>query len=303
MAQEVSITDFEKGVLAEYGTNELCRRKIVEFAKKYDYRVPKQVWNNKTSEKRGATYIVSEQQVTKTQTVDQSQLVETPIAVKPKAEVEMVGGIKAIRSTETRYTIDKDPNFIRWGNFSDFRAIIKANRFFPTFVTGLSGNGKTTGIEQACAAEGRECIRFNFTRETGADDLLGGLRLIDGDTVFQYGPIAEAYMRGAILILDECLEENEEVRVGKVNEWVPMKLKDMNFGQTYPVVSFNQDTGKFENDTASIISDKDDDLYEVELEDGSTVVVNSKHPFVVGDGKETKTIEDGLIVGAEVVVA
>jgi len=201
MAQPITLNDFEKAVVFEFGTNTLVRKDIVEFAKKNNYRIPKQVWLNKTQPMYGAPYIVSENATIQTQP---AQKVETSEAIDvPKVKTEVVGGIKAIRNTEAQYTVDKDPNFIRWGNFSDFRAIIKCGKFFPTFVTGLSGNGKTTGIEQACAVENRECIRVNFTKETTADDLIGGLRLVAGETVFQYGPVAEAYMRGAVLILDE----------------------------------------------------------------------------------------------------
>jgi len=257
MAREVTMKEFETGILSEYGTNELKRGKINDFARKFGYRVPKEVWNNNTSEKRGCTYIVSEQATIKTQAREQIQKVEVPeVVVAQKPRVEMVGGIQAIRNTEERYTIDKDENFIRWGNFSDFRAIIKSNKFFPTFVTGLSGNGKTTGIEQACAAENRECIRVNFTRETGADDLVGGLRLINGETVFQYGPVAEAYMRGAILILDELdLADNKILILQGVLEGKPIFIPKLG-KKVYPQPGFNvfatantkgkgSDTGQF----------------------------------------------------------
>ena len=97
----------------------------------------------------------------------------------------------------------KDDTFVSFGNFSDIKKIIKSNLFYPTFVTGLSGNGKTFGIEQACAQLGRELIRVNITIETDEDDLIGGFRLIDGNTVWHNGPVIEALERGAILLLDE----------------------------------------------------------------------------------------------------
>jgi len=75
--------------------------------------------------------------------------------------------------------------------------------FYPTFVTGLSGNGKTFSIEQACAQLGRELIRVNITIETDEDDLIGGFRLLNGQTVWHNGPIIEALERGSILLLDE----------------------------------------------------------------------------------------------------
>jgi MoxR-like ATPase len=75
--------------------------------------------------------------------------------------------------------------------------------FFPVYLTGMSGNGKTFGIEQTCAGLNREMIRVNFTAETDEDDLFGGFRLVNGETVFQYGPVVEAMKRGAVLLLDE----------------------------------------------------------------------------------------------------
>ena len=97
----------------------------------------------------------------------------------------------------------KDDTFVKFGNFNDVKKIIKSNLFYPTFITGLSGNGKTLSVEQACAQLGRELIRVNITIETDEDDLIGGFRLIDGNTVWHNGPVIEALERGAILLLDE----------------------------------------------------------------------------------------------------
>ena len=97
----------------------------------------------------------------------------------------------------------KDDTFVRFGNFSDIRKIIQSKLFYPTFITGLSGNGKTFSVEQACAQLGRELIRVNITIETDEDDLIGGFRLVNGETVWHNGPVIEALERGAILLLDE----------------------------------------------------------------------------------------------------
>ena len=97
----------------------------------------------------------------------------------------------------------KDDTFVSFGNFSDIKKIIKSGLFYPTFITGLSGNGKTFSIEQACAQLGRELIRVNITIETDEDDLIGGFRLVNGETVWHNGPVIEALERGAILLLDE----------------------------------------------------------------------------------------------------
>ncbi len=98
---------------------------------------------------------------------------------------------------------DKDPNYVPFGNFNDVKKILSSKMFYPTFITGLSGNGKTLSVEQACAQLGRELIRVNITIETDEDDLIGGFRLVDGSTVWHNGPVVEALERGAVLLLDE----------------------------------------------------------------------------------------------------
>jgi len=90
----------------------------------------------------------------------------------------------AIPAIEQNLVPDKDPNFVPFGNFSDVKKIIRSKMFYPTFITGLSGNGKTVSVEQACADLNRELIRVNITIETDEDDLIGGFRLINGATVW-----------------------------------------------------------------------------------------------------------------------
>ena len=98
---------------------------------------------------------------------------------------------------------EKDELFVPFGNFKVVRDIIKSRMFYPIFITGLSGNGKTYMVEQACAATKREVIRVNFTVETDEDDLIGGFRLIDGETKFFKGPVIKAMEKGAVLLCDE----------------------------------------------------------------------------------------------------
>ena len=98
---------------------------------------------------------------------------------------------------------ETDDTFVKFGPFTDLKKIIQSKLFYPTFITGLSGNGKTFGVEQACASLKRELIRVNITIETDEDDLIGGFRLVDGATVWHNGPVIEALQRGAILLLDE----------------------------------------------------------------------------------------------------
>ena len=127
---------------------------------------------------------------------------------------------------------DKDPTFIKFGHFNDVKKIITSRLFYPVFITGLSGNGKTFGVEQACASAGRELIRVNITVETDEDDLIGGFRLVNGETVWHNGPVIEALERGAILLLDEidlasnkilCLQsilEGKGVFLKKIGEYI-----------------------------------------------------------------------------------
>ena len=126
----------------------------------------------------------------------------------------------------------QDGTFVKFGPFTDLKKIIQSKLFYPSFITGLSGNGKTFSVEQACAQANRELIRVNITIETDEDDLIGGFRLVDGSTVWHNGPVIEALERGAILLLDEidlasnkilCLQsilEGRGVFLKKIGRWV-----------------------------------------------------------------------------------
>ena len=150
----------------------------------------------------------------------------------------------------------KDDGFVSFGNHPDVRSIVKSKRFYPIFITGLSGNGKTFSVVQACAESKREMIRVNITIETDEDDLLGGYRLKDGQTVWQNGPVIEAMERGAILLLDEidlasnkimCLQpilEGSGVYVKKINKFVKPKL-GFNVIATANTKGQGSDDGKF----------------------------------------------------------
>lgn len=119
-----------------------------------------------------------------------------------------------------------DSCYIPWGNYTDVVSIIKSRQFYPTFITGLSGNGKTMMVEQACAKLKREYIRVQITPETDEDDLLGGFRLVNGETVFSYGPVVKAMRRGAILLIDEIDRgSNKLMCLQSVLEGKPLLLK------------------------------------------------------------------------------
>ena len=122
----------------------------------------------------------------------------------PAAEgSDTVPGVATMNSSLQNLIPNKDATFVSFGNFSDIKKVIQSGLFYPAFITGLSGNGKTFGVEQSCAQLGRELIRVNITIESDEDDLLGGFRLVNGETVWHNGPVVEAMERGAILLLDE----------------------------------------------------------------------------------------------------
>jgi len=107
-------------------------------------------------------------------------------------------------ATEVKSLVpEKDDHFVPFGNFPDLKKVLTSKIFYPIFITGLSGNGKTFGVEQACAQTKRDLIRVNITVETDEDDLIGGFRLVDGNTVWHNGPVVEALERGSVLLLDE----------------------------------------------------------------------------------------------------
>ena len=114
-----------------------------------------------------------------------------------------VEGVATMSAVVQNLIPDKDDTFVSFGNFTDVKKIIQSGIFYPTFITGLSGNGKTFSVEQACYQLKREYIRVNITLESDSDDLLGGFRLVNGETVWHNGPVVEAMERGAILLLDE----------------------------------------------------------------------------------------------------
>jgi len=157
-----------------------------------------------------------------------------------------------------------DPTFVPWGSFSDILKVIKSEMFYPVYISGLSGNGKTFMVEQAAAKLNREFIRVQINPETDEDDLLGGFRLVDGETVFAKGPVLKAMENGAILLLDEidratnkimCLQgilEGKPVLVKKTGE-VVKPAKGFNVIATANTKGKGSEDGRF---TAASIIDE-----------------------------------------------
>ena len=177
----------------------------------------------------------------------------------PQAAAQMQS---IVNEEKTYATVDK--TFVPWGAFSDIVKIVKSNMFYPTYISGLSGNGKTFMVEQACAKVGKEFIRVQINPETDEDDLLGGFRLINGETVFSKGPVLKAMENGAILLLDEidratnkimCLQgilEGKPVLVKKTGE-VVSPAEGFNVIATANTKGKGSEDGRFT--AASIIDD------------------------------------------------
>ena len=155
------------------------------------------------------------------------------VTTKAVENIEKSFSAPAVEPTVTQDLVPtKDDTFVKFGPFNDVKKVIQSKQFYPTFITGLSGNGKTFGVEQACAQLNRELVRVNITIETDEDDLIGGFRLVNGDTVWHNGPVIEALQRGAILLLDEidlasnkilCLQsilEGKGVFLKKIGKYV-----------------------------------------------------------------------------------
>jgi len=157
-----------------------------------------------------------------------------------------------------------DDTFIAWGAYHDIVKIVKSDMFYPTYIAGLSGNGKTFMVEQACAKVGKEFIRVQINPETDEDDLLGGFRLINGETVFSKGPVLKAMENGAVLLLDEIDRATNKIMcLQGILEGKPVLVKKTG-DIVYPAEGFNviatantkgkgSDDGRFT--AASIIDD------------------------------------------------
>jgi hypothetical protein len=193
----------------------------------------------------GATTVVPTQKsapVKRTKTESIQSIVPTTDSVVNLNEVSMTKAVSAI-SENIENTDSLVPaklsGYVPFGHFNDVRSIVKSNKFYPMYITGLSGNGKTLMVEQVCAAEKRELIRVNITVETDEDDLIGGFRLVDGRTVWQNGPVIIAMQRGAVLLLDEVdLGSNKMMCLQPVLEGKSIFLKKINKLVT-PTQGFN----------------------------------------------------------------
>ena len=174
----------------KFGTT-ATKAQIVDLCEEKGFRKPSFIFNNKDMRVGRGLY-------------------EVPMLLKftPRVEEAPVANTSATLTAEfdgfkENLVPENDPLFVPFGNYKTVEKIIKSGMFYPVYVTGLSGNGKTFSVEQACAKTRREVIRVNFTLETDEDDLIGGFRLVAGETKFFKGPVIAAMEKGAVLLLDE----------------------------------------------------------------------------------------------------
>ena len=172
------------------------------------------------------------------------------------ASVQMAPSAVGVMDEQDSYIPEKFEGYVPWGNFNTIKDVIKSNIFYPLFITGLSGNGKTLMVQEVCARLKREYVRANITIETDEDDLIGGFRLLNGETVWHDGPVITAMKRGALLLLDEidlasnkimCLQpvlEGSSIYIKKIGKWVH-PAKGFNVIATANTKGQGSDDGRF----------------------------------------------------------
>ena len=183
----------------------------------------------------------------------QRQALEDTFVASPSTTPTTSATLKTEQTITQNLVPVKDAEFVPFGNFNDVKKVLRSKQFYPMFITGLSGNGKTYSVEQACAQLNRELIRVNITIETDEDDLIGGFRLVDGDTVWHNGPVIEALEKGAVLLLDEVdLASNKVLCLQSILEGKGVFLKKIGKfvqpAQGFTVVATANTKGKGSDD-------------------------------------------------------
>jgi len=181
----------------EFGTDTITRKQVQELETKFNLTGNSWLVNSGDYKVGRGVYKLPTNGV-----VNPSKNIKQNLPKTKKAVAETVTLKETAQNTDSLVP-NKEGTFVSFGNYKDIKNIVKSKIFYPTFITGLSGNGKTLGVTQACAELKRELIRVNITVETDEDDLLGGFRLVDGATVWHDGPVVDAMKRGALLLLDE----------------------------------------------------------------------------------------------------
>jgi len=240
-------------------------------------------------------------------TYDLSMLMPKSAKVKKDPEMSFSTAVASVSNDEV-YVPAFDDTFVAWGNFTELLKIVRSRMFYPTFVSGLSGNGKTFMIEQACAKLKREYVRVQISPETDEDDLIGGFRLIKGETVFQKGPVLKAMEAGAILMIDEidrgtnkimCLQgvlEGKPVLVKKTGEVIEPK-DGFNVIATANTKGKGSEDGRYSG--ATIIDDAFLERFTITLEQ-TFPAIKTEEKIVMKHMKKFETIDEEfakLLVG------
>jgi hypothetical protein len=240
MAKRIDRTEFLDKVRFEFGAiREITRPQVLEICEKYNLDRPNWLLNDTTRRIGRGVYAMFENGTNPKATAKPVAKAPKLAPVEPSVTVAMVAPSVLSQNAELSLVPEKATGYVPFGNFADVRSIIKSRKFYPAYITGLSGNGKTMMIEQVCAQEKRELVRVNITIETDEDDLIGGFRLVNGETVWQDGPVITAMNRGAVLLLDEVdLGSNKMMCLQPVLEGKAVYLKKTN-RVVHPAAGFN----------------------------------------------------------------
>jgi hypothetical protein len=245
MAKKIDRSEFLDKIRFEFGAiRSITRPQVLQICDKYGLDKPNWILNDVSRKLGRGIYSLPEHgaELPKLEPKIVNVAAKAPVKkapVVPATAVAMVAPSVVSNNAELSLVPEKSVGYVPFGHFADVRSIIKSRKFYPTYITGLSGNGKTMMVEQICAVEKREMVRVNITIETDEDDLIGGFRLVNGETVWQDGPVITAMSRGALLLLDEVdLGSNKLMCLQPVLEGKAVYLKKTN-RVVHPTAGFN----------------------------------------------------------------
>ena len=228
-------TEFGRGAKEFLGEDRknITRAEIQHLTAEYNLSWPS--WIQKLKESRGVYYLPDLKGfyggIDLYETLNAADSAKV-YQVAADSVAQMAPSAIGVTEPQESYVPDKFPGYVPWGNFNTVKEVIKSGIFYPMFITGLSGNGKTLMVSEVCSRLKREYVRANITVETDEDDLIGGFRLLNGETVWHDGPVVTAMKRGALLLLDEidlasnkimCLQpvlEGSSIYLKKIGKWV-----------------------------------------------------------------------------------
>ena len=251
-----------EAVVSKRGTGEISRQELLDLSNELFAKPNALAWVPKLASKAGwGKYDITSLVFGSSQSPESSAIAnsnesgavyQSAAARAPK--VKLADGVP-VAEADSSYLPVVDKNYVPHGNMKTLEPVIASGLFYPVFITGLSGNGKTTMVQQVCAKLKRELFRANITIETDEDDLLGGFRLVNGDTVWQDGAVVEAMRRGAVLLLDEVdLASNKIMCLQSVLEGKAIYLKKINQvvepAKGFTVVATANTKGKGDNSGA-----------------------------------------------------